>query len=169
MYRLVLHEKELHFNMTVNNTGKDLSFRFMLSLNTYLKVPDVTQCELLGVQGCSYIDTNDGEKHKQEEEYFKINRYTDLYFIDGPNEFFITNAMSGHKYRIETKNAPAIIAWNSWSDQTKLLKDLSDEEYSKFFYFGVGVVDKLFSLGPGESFEAKMLLCNCKKVSVSND
>lgn len=155
--------------MTVNNTGKELSFRFMLSLNNYLKVPDVTQCEMLGLQGCSYIDVKDGDKHKHDEEHFKVNKYTDLFFFDTPNEFFITNAMSGHKYRIEKKNISEIIVWNSWSDQTKQLKDLSDEEYSKFFYFGVGAVHKLVSLGPGESFEAKVLLSNCKKVSVSND
>lgn len=169
VYTLELHEKELHFAITLQNTSKKLPFRFMLSLNNYLMVPDVTQCEMLELQGCSYIEQGDDETHKNEEVAFKIDQHRSIVFTDTPNEFFITNAMSGHKVRIEKKNFPDIAVWNPRNEGNRTIRDLSDDEYVKFFYFGTGVVHKLVPLGPGDSFEGRMVLSSCRKVSVGND
>ncbi|KAI5693045.1 hypothetical protein M8J76_006474 [Diaphorina citri] len=55
-YRLILREKELHFNIGVYNPSNDLAFNFNLLLHTYLKVPDVRRCQVNGLYGCHYID-----------------------------------------------------------------------------------------------------------------
>ncbi|KAL1449160.1 hypothetical protein WDU94_000383 [Cyamophila willieti] len=55
-YRLILREKELHFNIGVYNPSVDLAFNFNLLLHTYLKVPDVRRCTVNGLYGCHYID-----------------------------------------------------------------------------------------------------------------
>ncbi|KAL1449161.1 hypothetical protein WDU94_000383 [Cyamophila willieti] len=57
-YRLILREKELHFNIGVYNPSVDLAFNFNLLLHTYLKVPDVRRCTVNGLYGCHYIDKN---------------------------------------------------------------------------------------------------------------
>lgn len=55
-YRLILREKELHFNIGVYNPSKDLTFSFNLLLHTYFKVPDVRRCQITGLHGCTFID-----------------------------------------------------------------------------------------------------------------
>lgn len=162
---LVLHEKELHINITLHNTSKELPFSFMLGLTHYLRVPDVTQCELLGVQGCPCLENDSSDKREFEKEALKIEKYTNILFLDTPNEFFITNTMDGDKYRIEKKNFSEIFVWNPWIEQAKSIKDISDEEYSKMFYFVAGMLHKLQSLAPGGTFEAKVVLSNCRKIA----
>lgn len=55
-YRLILREKELHFNIGVYNPSKDHTFSFNLLLHTYFKVPDVRRCQVTGLHGCTFID-----------------------------------------------------------------------------------------------------------------
>lgn len=55
-YRLILREKELHFNIGVYNPSKELTFSFNLLLHTYFKVPDVRRCQITGLHGCTFID-----------------------------------------------------------------------------------------------------------------
>lgn len=55
-YRLILREKELHFNLAVSNPCHETGFPFYLLLHTYFKVPDVRKVQISGLQGCAYID-----------------------------------------------------------------------------------------------------------------
>lgn len=55
-YRLILREKELHFNIGVYNPSKEHTFSFNLLLHTYFKVPDVRRCQITGLHGCTFID-----------------------------------------------------------------------------------------------------------------
>ncbi|XP_061709369.1 uncharacterized protein LOC133519348 [Cydia pomonella] len=55
-YRLILREKELHFNIGVYNPSKELTFSCQLLLHTYFKVPDVRRCQITGMHGCMFID-----------------------------------------------------------------------------------------------------------------
>ncbi|KAA0184676.1 hypothetical protein HAZT_HAZT002848 [Hyalella azteca] len=54
-YRLILREKELHFNISVYNPGAE-TLSCNLLLHTYFKVPDVRRCQITGMRGCTYID-----------------------------------------------------------------------------------------------------------------
>lgn len=55
-YRLILREKELHFNIGVYNPSREDTFSFNLLLHTYFKVPDVRRCQITGLHGCTFID-----------------------------------------------------------------------------------------------------------------
>lgn len=55
-YRLILREKELHFNIGVYNPSKELTFSCQMLLHTYFKVPDVRRCQITGMHGCMFID-----------------------------------------------------------------------------------------------------------------
>lgn len=55
-YRLILREKELHFNIGIYNPSKQLTFSFNLLLHTYFKCPDVRRCQITGLHGCPFVD-----------------------------------------------------------------------------------------------------------------
>ena len=56
-YRLILREKELHCHVQVVNPSRERELCFQLLLHTYLKVPDVTRCQVTGLRGCAFTDT----------------------------------------------------------------------------------------------------------------
>lgn len=56
-YRLILREKELHCHVQVVNPSRERELCFQLLLHTYLKVPDVTRCQVTGLRGCHFTDT----------------------------------------------------------------------------------------------------------------
>lgn len=159
---MVLHERELHFNVTVHNTSKLLTCRFMLALKYFLRVSDVTQYEMIGVEGCSYIDQEDLGEIKKMESALKINGLTDFFILDTPNEFYIQNTVLDRKFRIQKQNFPEILVWNPWTSQVTTIKDISDDEYTKLFYFAVGNIRKATVLAPGGIFETKVVICRCK-------
>lgn len=162
MYTLVLHERELHYTVSVHNTNKQLTFRFALALNHFLLFNDVTKCEVSGIEGCTYIDSKEEEEIKKMEDSLKINGLTDIVILDTPNEFYITNTESGRKFRIQKQNFSEIIVWNPWSEQVTTIKDISDDEYMRLLFFATGSIKKSTTLEPGGTFEAKVVLCSCK-------
>lgn len=164
----MLHERELHFTVAVHNTNKELTFRFALALNHFLLFPDVTKCEVSGIEGCVYIDCKGEEEEiKKMEDVVKINALTDIIILDTPNEFYIKNTGSGRKFRIQKQNFSEILIWNPWSEQVTTISDISDDEYKKLLFFAAGSIQKSTALEPGGTFEAKVILCNCK-TSFSN-
>ena len=113
-YRLILREKELHFNIGVYNVGKDVTFSFNLLLHTYFKVPDVRRCQITGLQGCTFVDkvidlkfiisihfliistikkkqTRDGAMYQEVRDVVTINEYTDRVYQNTPQVQYNNN------------------------------------------------------------------------------
>ncbi|KAJ8735816.1 hypothetical protein PYW07_007436 [Mythimna separata] len=83
-YRLILREKELHFNIGVYNPSKELTFSCQLLLHTYFKVPDVRRCQITGMHGCMFIDKelhfNIGVYNPSKELTFSCQLLLHTYF-----------------------------------------------------------------------------------------
>jgi len=106
-YRLILREKELHFNIGVYNPSKDITFSFNLLLHTYFKVPDVRRCQITGLHGCTFVDkTRDGAIYQEGRDVVTVAEYTDRIYQNTPQEHIITNVVSGRKMRIQKYNFP---------------------------------------------------------------
>ncbi|GBO99275.1 Glucose-6-phosphate 1-epimerase [Eumeta japonica] len=106
-YRLILREKELHFNIGVYNPSKELTFSCQLLLHTYFKVPDVRRCQVTGLHGCMFIDkTREGAVYQETREVVTVNEWTDRIYQNTMQEHIITNVVSGRKMRIQKYNFP---------------------------------------------------------------
>lgn len=140
----------------------------MIAFHIYLRVPDVTECELQGFEGCSYIDKLENEGRSTEgEESIKISNRVDRIYTDTPNDFVVTKVMSGHKVHVKKSNLPDTVVWSPWVELSEEIKDLSNDEYSRFFYFAPGMMCKLITLPPGGSFEGKTILSNSRKLTIA--
>ncbi|CAH2241082.1 jg13140 [Pararge aegeria aegeria] len=123
-YRLILREKELHFNIGVYNPSKELTFSCQLLLHTYFKVPDVRRCQITGMHGCMFIDkTREGAVYQETREVVTINEWTDRIYQNTMQEHIITNVVSGRKMRIQKYNFP------------------DTGELCTIFYFGFGKIN----------------------------
>nr|CAD7401445.1 unnamed protein product [Timema cristinae] len=140
-YRLILREKELHFNIGVYNPSKDLTFSFNLLLHTYFKVPDVRRCQITGLHGCTFID-----------------KWTDRIYQNTPQEHIITNVVSGRKMRVQKYNFPDTVVWNPWIEKAKEIADFGDDEFPNMVCVESGHVSSPVILLPGTAFEASQIL-----------
>lgn len=158
-YRLILREKELHFNIATYNPSKDLTFSFNLLLHTYFKVPDVRRCQITGLHGCTFIDkTREGAIYQEGRDVVTINEWTDRIYQNTPQEHIITNVVSGRKMRIQKYNFPDTVIWNPWMDQAKEMSDFGDDEYPNMVCVESGHVSSPVILLPGTAFEASQIL-----------
>nr|CAH0113622.1 unnamed protein product [Daphnia galeata] len=159
-YRLILREKELHFNIGVYNVGKDVTFSFNLLLHTYFKVPDVRRCQITGLQGCTFVDkvTRDGAMYQEVRDVVTINEYTDRVYQNTPQEHIITNVVSNRKMRIQKYNFPDTVVWNPWVEKAREIQDFGDDEYPNMICVEAGHVSAPVILLPGTAFEASEIL-----------
>lgn len=157
-YRLILREKELHFNLAVSNPCHETGFPFYLLLHTYFKVPDVRKVQISGLQGCAYIDKTRGNMTFQESrEAITIDQWTDSIYQATPPEIIISNVVSGRKMRIQKYNLSDTVIWNPW-DKAKDLNDFGDDEYPNVVCVESGCVSHPIHLRPGTTFEASQVL-----------
>lgn len=158
-YRLILREKELHFNIGIYNPSKDQSFSFNLLLHTYFKVPDVRRCQITGLQGCTFIDkTKDGSIYQEGREAVSISEWTDRIYQNTPQEHIITNVVSGRKMRIQKYNFPDTVVWNPWADKSKDIMEFGQDEYPNMICVESGHLSTPVILLPGTAFEASQIL-----------
>ncbi|KAJ2948032.1 hypothetical protein O0L34_g9830 [Tuta absoluta] len=158
-YRLILREKELHFNIGVYNPSKELTFSCQLLLHTYFKVPDVRRCQITGMHGCMFIDkTREGAVYQETREVVTINEWTDRIYQNTMQEHIITNVVSGRKMRIQKYNFPDTVIWNPWSEFAKEIPDFGDDEFPNMVCVEAGRVAAPIVLLPGTAFEASQIL-----------
>ncbi|XP_045481885.1 putative glucose-6-phosphate 1-epimerase [Harmonia axyridis] len=158
-YRLILREKELHFNVNVYNTNKEASFYFTLLLHTYFKVPDVRRCQITGLSGCTYVDKlRDCNIYHENRDAVVVTEQTDRIYRNTSQEHIITNVVSGRKMRIQKYNFPDTVVWNPWAEKAKELPDFGPEEWPNMLCLEAGRVTHPIVLQPGTAFEASQSL-----------
>ncbi|CAH0695478.1 unnamed protein product [Spodoptera exigua] len=158
-YRLILREKELHFNIGVYNPSKELTFSCQMLLHTYFKVPDVRRCQITGMHGCMFIDkTREGAVYQETREVVTINEWTDRIYQNTMQEHIITNVVSGRKMRIQKYNFPDTVIWNPWAEYAKEIPDFGDDEFPNMVCVEAGRVAAPIVLLPGTAFEASQIL-----------
>ncbi|KAK9751876.1 Aldose 1-epimerase [Popillia japonica] len=158
-YRLILREKELHFNIAIYNPSKDLTFSFNMLLHTYFKVPDVRRCQITGLHGSTFVDkTREGAMYQEGRDVVTICEWTDRIYQNTPQEHIITNVVSGRKMRIQKYNFPDTVVWNPWIDKAKEMSDFGDDEYPNMICIEAGHVSSPVILLPGTAFEASQIL-----------
>ncbi|CAH2102161.1 unnamed protein product [Euphydryas editha] len=158
-YRLILREKELHFNIGIYNPSKELTFSCQLLLHTYFKVPDVRRCQITGMHGCMFIDkTREGAVYQETREVVTISEWTDRVYQNTMQEHIITNVVSGRKMRIQKYNFPDTVIWNPWAEFAKEIPDFGDDEFPNMVCVEAGRVAAPIVLLPGTAFEASQIL-----------
>ncbi|KAK0096546.1 hypothetical protein PV326_005202 [Microctonus aethiopoides] len=158
-YRLILREKELHFNIGVYNPSKEHTFSFNLLLHTYFKVPDVRRCQITGLHGCTFIDkTRDNQIFQEGLDVVTVREWTDRIYQNTQPEHIITNVVSGRKMRVQKYNFPDTVVWNPWQEKARDIPDFGDDEFPNMICVESGHVSSPVILLPGTAFEASQIL-----------
>ncbi|KYN20465.1 Glucose-6-phosphate 1-epimerase [Trachymyrmex cornetzi] len=158
-YRLILREKELHFNIGVYNPSREDPFSFNLLLHTYFKVPDVRRCQITGLHGCTFLDkVTDNQIYQEGRDVVTVCEWTDRIYQNTQPEHIITNVVSGRKMRVQKYNFPDTVVWNPWQEKARDIPDFGDDEFPNMICVESGHVSSPVVLLPGTAFEASQIL-----------
>ena len=137
--------------LDVANTG-DAPFAFTAALHTYLRVDDIAQVVIEGLQGCDYEDTaNGGTLHRQHDHDVRFAGETDRIYGDVVAPLVLLDG--GHRLAIEQDGFGDAIVWNPGAHLCARIADLAADDWQRFACVEAGQVLQPVVLGPGERWQ----------------
>lgn len=135
------HPFELRLEITVGNILNlalvsrnvgDRPFTITQALHTYFTVGDITQTQVLGLDGTSYIDKVDDQKVKSQSGEVEITAEVDRIYQSVPNELTIVDGALNRRIRINSSGNQTAVVWNPWIELSAKSGDLTNDDYTGF-------------------------------------
>ncbi|MDR2897077.1 MAG: D-hexose-6-phosphate mutarotase [Propionibacteriaceae bacterium] len=152
-YRLTLEVEfaaTLRVNLSVRNTGNQ-RFSFEEALHTYLRVGDIDQVTVAGLDGVEYLDRVSGHElgpHIQNGDIHITEETDRIYHHDG--EVTINDPALGRRLTITPQGSHDAVVWNPWADKAKAMTDFADDEYKSMICVETAnVAEHEVTLAPG--------------------
>lgn len=148
----------LEVRLVVRNTG-DTPFSFTAALHTYLRVADVRETTVEGLQGIRYRDkVQDGVELLDTEDAVRIRGETDRVYLGAPATVRIVDAVSGRTVELRKRGFDDLVVWNPWRRWARSTQDFGDEEYLRMVCVEAAQVGEPVRLEPGQSWQAVQAL-----------
>lgn len=129
-YRIDFAADALNLTFAVANTGEE-SFRFEAALHTYFQVQDVSEVEILGLEGVEYEDKAAGGALEIEEGPLVFRGEVDnVYQSEG--DVTIVDRARNVRTAIRTANSATTVVWNPGPQGAAAMADMGDEEWREF-------------------------------------
>ncbi len=148
----------LRLELTVINTGKTW-MRFEEALHTYLRVDDVREARLQGLDGVAYLDKNDGFREKVQRGDVTLAGPTDHVYMNTRGAVDVRDPALGRRLRTEKLHSDTTVVWNPWSEGAAGLKDFCGDEWEQMVAVeGSNVRTAAILLDPGEEHTLRVTL-----------
>lgn len=100
------------------------------ALHTYLRVGDVRQIAVTGLDHHHYLDQLTGET-RTHQGAVTFTEETDRIYHHS-NEVRLTDPVLGRRIRIAKSGSPHTVVWNPWIDKARQLADVPDDAWHEF-------------------------------------
>src|SRR5262245_23742016 len=131
----------------------DAPFTFEEALHTYLRVGDVHDVSVTGLDGVTYIDRRDGMRRATlGPGPFAPRDATDRVFLDTRARCVVSDPRLGRRLSLEKTGSATTVVWNPWEDGAAALSDLGPGEWrSMLCVETANAADDAVTLAPGAS------------------
>lgn len=154
--RVALAADTLTIALDVDNTGDD-PFAFTAALHTYLRVADIADTALEGLQGCDYEDkVNGGTLHRETHYDLAIDGAIDRIYADVVAPLLLRDG--GTTLGIEHDGFSDAVVWNPGESWAMRLSDLSPGDWRRFVCVEAAQVQQPVVLAPGERWSGSQRL-----------
>lgn len=146
----------LEIALAITNAGTG-PFTFTCALHTYLRVADVTQAGLAGLEGCSYADaTRGGAMSRQDAQILRFRGEIDRVYGRAPSALILQNGQD----RLEITQAGFVdtVVWNPGDALAAAMPDLGEGNHRDFVCVEAACVEHPVHLGPGEEWKGSQTL-----------
>ena len=148
--RLQLTATQLSVTLEIANTG-DTPFAFTAALHTYLRVADIANITLEGLQGCDYEDSaNGGTLHREHNYEVTFDGEVDRTYGDVVAPLTLIDGSD--TLAIEQEGFGDVVAWNPGEQLAARIGDLSPGDHRHFVCVEAAQVVQPVVLAPGETW-----------------
>lgn len=146
----------LDLELEVCNLG-DTAFSFTTALHTYLRVKEVEEAQLEGLNGHTYTDCMDNKAQRVDTGVFlAIDQETDRIYRDVKRPLLLRENRGATG--IHADNMSDVIVWNPWETGIKNFKDMPPKDFRRMLCVEAGVVETPVTLEPGASWWGRQTL-----------
>jgi glucose-6-phosphate 1-epimerase len=157
-YTVTLEDMSVSMALEVANTG-DAPLQFTCALHTYLRVGDVHQVALRGLEGCRYHDKElGGEKRIDSSPEVTVERSINRVYRDTPAMLALDDPVLRRTIVVEASGFTDSIVWNPGETGALEYDDLAPGDHARFLCVESGRVVTPVSIDPGERWVGKQLL-----------
>ena len=154
--RIGLAGERLRVALEIENAG-DAPFAFTAALHTYLRVDDIAQAAIEGLQGCDFEDSvNGGTLHRQHDYEVTFAGETDRIYNDVVAPLALLD--DAHRLDIEQDGFGDVVMWNPGEQLCARIGDLAPDDWKHFACVEAAQVLQPVVLAPGESWRGSQLL-----------
>jgi glucose-6-phosphate 1-epimerase len=152
-----LQPQSLSVTLSVTNTG-DTPWEFSVALHTYLRVDDVRNVRLRGLQGVSYQDATAGNVVvTQQEADLGIAAELDRVYLAPPAQLTLLEP-GVPSLRIEQHGFADSVVWNPGPLKAAALPDLPDDDWLRMLCVEAACAAVPMRLEPGQSWRGSQIL-----------
>jgi glucose-6-phosphate 1-epimerase len=145
--RVALDATRLTITLDVANTG-DAPFAFSAALHSYLRVADIADTTLEGLQGCDYEDkVNGGTLHREHNYEVTFDGELDRIYADVVAPLALVDG--DDTLAIEQEGFGDVVAWNPGEQLAARFGDLSPGDHRHFVCVEAAQVVQPVVLAPG--------------------
>lgn len=156
-YAVSIEARNLTMNFSVRNAGLD-SLSFTAALHTYLKVANVEDVSLQGLQGLRYLDTTVKPAIERIEPYreMHVRGEVDRIYFDAARPVEVREG--SRCVHIAAKGFKDVVIWNPGKERGAALADLEAGGYRSMLCVEAATVEKPIVLAPNESWSGSQTL-----------
>jgi glucose-6-phosphate 1-epimerase len=149
---------ELTLELLVSNTGRT-PFRFEEALHMYLRVGNVHEARLRGLDRVQYLDKTDSNRKKTQSGEIVLSSETDRIYLDTVGPMELADPVMRRATRVRKENSRTTVVWNPWVDKARAMSDLGDDEWTRMFCIeSSNVADFAVDLAPGQQHSMRALV-----------
>ena len=146
----------LHSTLKMTNLDKE-PFTISSAFHSYYNVGDISDVVIQGLNDTNYIDKVDNFTTKLQDGPVTITGETDRIFQNTHNDCLIEDKSLDRIIRIQKSGSNSTVIWNPWKENAMNMKDLGDEDYTKFVCVETtNAGDDLIELKPNEEHKLEM-------------
>jgi glucose-6-phosphate 1-epimerase len=138
----------LSVQLTVKNTGAE-PFELTAALHTYLRVADVREVRVEGLEGVRYVDRADHDDPRVEPSpHLRISGEVDRVYLDAPGDVHVRGPAGGG-VSVERDGFPDAVVWNPGAEKGSALADMGPDEYRRMLCVEAAAVGQPVVLAAG--------------------
>lgn len=113
---------QLRIDLTTTNLGRD-DIVIGEALHTYFAIGDIGDIQLLGLEGCQYLDKVDGGARKTQHGPIACAGEIDRVYLDTTAECVIVDPGYRRRIRIAKSGSQSTVVWTPWTDKAGKMGD----------------------------------------------